>query len=101
MEATRQFGLIGKNISYSFSKRYFEEKFQKLLLKNNSYQLLHIESIDDFQNLLNENNFTGLNVTIPYKTEVIPYLDELSDEAEKIGAVNCILFKNGKIRYKL
>ena len=96
METKRQFGLIGKNISYSFSKKYFEEKFNKLFLTNNSYQLFHLNSVDEFQNLIQKNQLLGLNVTIPYKTEIIPYLDELSDEAEKIGAVNCILFKNGK-----
>jgi len=96
METKRQFGLIGKNISYSFSKKYFEEKFQKLLLKDHSYDLLHLDSIDSFKELLEKNQFAGLNVTIPYKTEILPFLDELSDEAKKIGAVNCILFKDGK-----
>ncbi len=96
METNRQFGLIGKNISYSFSKKFFEEKFKKLLLKNHNYDLFHLDSIDDFGKLITENDFTGLNVTIPYKTEIIPFLDELSDEAEKIGAVNCIHFSNGK-----
>lgn len=96
METNRQFGLIGRNISYSFSKNFFEEKFKKLLLQNHSYDLFHLDSINDFEKLLEENNFSGLNVTIPYKTEVIPFLDELSDEAKKIGAVNCIHFSNGK-----
>lgn len=96
MEKKQQFGLIGKNISYSFSKKYFEEKFRKLFLKNHSYDLLHLDSVEEFDRILNENNFIGLNVTIPYKTEIIPFLDELSDEAEKIGAVNCILFSEGK-----
>ncbi|MGC4129482.1 MAG: shikimate dehydrogenase [Bergeyella sp.] len=96
METKRNFGLIGRNVSYSFSKKYFEEKFKKLLLQNNSYQIFHLDSISDFPKLTEENDFAGLNVTIPYKTEIIPFLDELSDEAEKIGAVNCIHFKNGK-----
>ncbi len=96
MENQKKFGLIGKNISYSFSKKYFEEKFRKLLLKNHSYELYHLDSILDLKDLLHKNSFSGLNVTIPYKTEVIEFLDELSDEAEKIGAVNCIDFKNGK-----
>jgi len=96
METKHRFALIGKNISYSFSKKYFEEKFRKLFLKNHSYDLQHLDSIKEFEHLIAQNNFTGLNVTIPYKTEIIPFLDELSDEAEKIGAVNCILLSGGK-----
>ncbi len=96
METKQKFGLIGKNISYSFSKKYFEEKFQKLFLKEHSYDLLHLDSVADFTNLTNDKNFKGVNVTIPYKTEIIPFLDDLSDEAEKIGAVNCVHFINGK-----
>ena len=96
MSQQKKFGLIGRNISYSFSKKYFEEKFRKLLLSDHSYELYHLDSIADFQRLLDEHQFTGLNVTIPFKTEVIEFLDGLSDEAEKIGAVNCIDFRDGK-----
>lgn len=95
MGTVRKFGLIGKNIGYSFSKKYFEEKFRKLFLKNHSYDLLHLASIDEIEKIFSEGNFTGLNVTIPYKTEIIPYLDELSKEAKIIGAVNCIHMQDG------
>ncbi|TXF77815.1 shikimate dehydrogenase family protein [Chryseobacterium sp.] len=96
MEATKRFGLIGRNISYSFSKNFFEEKFMQLSLENHSYGLFDMEEIDEVENLLNDPEMVGLNVTIPYKEKIIAFLDELSEEAEKIGAVNCIHIKYGK-----
>lgn len=96
MEQEKKFGLIGKNISYSFSKRYFEHKFLKSFLKNHSYNLFDLENIEEVAGFLQHKDLSGLNVTIPYKTAIIPYLDELSTEAKEIGAVNCIGFKNGK-----
>lgn len=91
-----KFGLIGRNISYSFSKKYFEQKFYQLSLPDYSYDLFDIQQIEEVEKIFSTDNLRGLNVTIPYKEQVIPFLDELSDEAEKIGAVNCILIKNGK-----
>ena len=91
-----KFGLIGRNISYSFSKKYFEQKFNRLSLPDYSYDLFDIQQIEEIEKIFSIDNLRGLNVTIPYKEQVIPFLDELSDEAEKIGAVNCILIKNGK-----
>lgn len=92
----KAFGLLGKNISYSFSKKYFEEKFKKLFLKNHSYNFIDIPEIDLFQSVTENPDLIGINVTIPYKQAVIPFLDELSDEALQIGAVNCVRFQNGK-----
>lgn len=92
----KEFGLIGKNISYSFSKKYFGEKFQKLLLHDCQYTLFDIPQIEDFSRISALENLVGLNVTIPYKTAIIPLLDELSEEATAIGAVNCIHFSEGK-----
>lgn len=84
------FGLIGKNIDYSFSRNYFQEKFKKEQLAY-SYVNFDIESITEFSSILKENSkLIGLNVTIPYKEAIIPYLDELSPEAKEIGAVNTI-----------
>ena len=91
-----KFGLIGRNISYSFSKKHFELKFNLLSLPDYSYDLFDIQQIEEVEKIFSIDNLRGLNVTIPYKEQVIPFLDELSDEAEKIGAVNCILIKNGK-----
>lgn len=98
METAVKFGLIGRNISYSFSKKYFEQKFQKLLLNNYSYEIFDSENLDNIQKLLKTDGLIGLNVTIPFKEKIIPFLDELSDEAKEIGAINCISIKNGKTK---
>ena len=91
-----RFGLLGKNISYSFSQGYFTQKFKDLGLTNHSYENFDIQNIGELKNVLAQDNLKGLNVTIPYKQDVIPYLDKLDAKAEKIGAVNTIQFtKNG------
>jgi shikimate dehydrogenase len=94
-----EFGLIGKNISYSFSKTHFNAKFEKEQLPY-FYETFDIDSLEQFPNILKNNkNLKGLNVTIPYKEQIIPYLDELSPKAQKIGAVNTIkILPNGKLR---
>ncbi|WP_375181434.1 shikimate dehydrogenase family protein [Chryseobacterium sp.] len=96
MDSIKKLGLIGKNISYSFSKKYFEDKFQKLMLKGYSYSIFDLNEIDEVKNLFSAPDLAGFNVTIPYKEKIIDYLDELSDEAKNIGAVNCVLIENGK-----
>lgn len=94
------FGLIGKNISYSFSKKYFTEKFEKEQLIDCAYENFDLTAISQFPKIIRENpTLCGLNITIPYKEKVIPYLDKLSEKAQKIGAVNCIKFtKKGKLK---
>jgi len=96
MDSNKKLGLIGKNISYSFSKKFFEDKFQKLMLKNFTYDIFDLSEINQVENLLSDPDLLGFNVTIPYKEKIVDYLDGLSDEAEKIGAVNCVLIQNGK-----
>ena len=98
METSAKFGLIGKKISYSFSKKYFEQKFQKLLLNDHSYNIIDLENLDNIKNIFETEHLKGLNVTIPYKEKIIPYIDELSDEAKEIGAINCISVENGKTK---
>lgn len=84
------FGLIGKNISYSFSRAYFTTFFEQENLPY-VYQNFDIGRIEVLPELLKEHpNLKGLNVTIPYKQAVLPFLDTLSDEAREIGAVNTI-----------
>lgn len=95
METPKKLGIIGRNISYSFSKKYFEDKFQRLMLTNYSYDIFDLDDISEVSNLFKMPNLIGINVTIPYKEKILPYLDELSDEAEKMGAVNCIVIKDG------
>lgn len=96
----RQFGLIGKNISYSFSKNYFTEKFALGNLTDCTYTNFDLQSIDEFPSVISNNpDLKGLNVTIPYKEAVIPYLNKLSGNAAQIGAVNVIRFtKKGKLK---
>ncbi|WP_076445832.1 shikimate dehydrogenase family protein [Chryseobacterium sp. RU37D] len=96
MDSNKKLGLIGRNISYSFSKKYFEDKFQKLMLKDYSYTIFDFNEINEVENLLTTPDLLGFNVTIPYKEKIMNYLDDLSDEARKIGAVNCVLIENGK-----
>ena len=96
MESNKKLGLIGKNIAYSFSKKFFENKFQKLMLKGYSYDIFDVVEIEGIQDILSAPGMLGCNVTIPYKEKIIGYLDALSDEAQQIGAVNCILIENGK-----
>jgi len=94
----KEYGLIGKSLSHSFSKNYFDNKFQLLHLNDCSYSNFELEKIEDLVSLLqSHSNLQGLNVTIPYKETVIPFLDELSPEAKEIGAVNCIQIKNKKL----
>ena len=101
MRNKKQFGLIGKNIEYSFSRKFFSEKFSSdNKYSNYDYTNYDIESIHDLNNVFNSKNLCGLNVTIPYKEKIISFLDKISDEAKQIGAVNTICFENGsKVGY--
>lgn len=92
MDKRTKFGILGKNISYSFSPKYFAEKFEKLGLTAHKYLKFDIPEIEEFPFLLyhKEHEFRGLNVTIPYKESVMKYLDGLNEDAKEIGAVNTI-----------
>ncbi|NML41432.1 shikimate dehydrogenase [Chitinophaga sp. G-6-1-13] len=93
----KTYGLIGYPLSHSFSKGFFTRKFEEENIAGHQYETFPIPAITEFPALLAQHpDLCGLNVTIPYKEQVIPYLDELSDAAAKIGAVNCIRFKDGK-----
>ncbi len=97
----KRFGLLGKNISYSFSRGYFTEKFKLGNYEGCSYENFDIPEIELFTEIVkaNQPEIKGINVTIPYKEAVIPYLDKLSKKAAKIGAVNTIKFtKKGKLK---
>lgn len=86
------FGLIGKTLKHSFSKKYFGEKFESEGINECKYELYELESIEKFTDLIQstKSELAGLNVTIPYKKEVMVYLDELDDNAAAIDAVNTI-----------
>lgn len=99
-EKNKTFGLLGKNISYSFSRGYFAEKFKKLNLKNHVYKNFDLQDITALPSTLKKEDFLkGMNVTIPYKEDVLKYLDKLDKTAEEIGAVNTIKFtKKGNLK---
>ena len=93
----RKIGLVGRGIKYSFSKKYFEKKFKNLDYDNFFYENYDLRSLSELNSILNDKDLIGLNVTIPYKEKIIPYLDKLSTNAKKIGAVNTIYFQNKRI----
>lgn len=85
------YGLIGFPLSHSFSQRYFTEKFLREGIPDCRYELFPMEQLDEFPALWNNHaDLKGLNVTIPYKEKVIPYLSLLSEVVQKTGACNCI-----------
>ncbi len=93
------FGLIGATVSHSFSKSYFDEKFFREGLRDYHYELFPLKNISDLEPLLKDTKgLTGLNVTIPYKEQVLKYLDEVDAFAKKVGAVNVIKIKDGKLK---
>jgi shikimate dehydrogenase len=97
-EPNKQLGLIGNPLSHSFSKSYFTKKFRELELTNYHYELYELETIEEFLPLVrNTPDLMGINVTIPYKKEVMSFLDEISAEAEAIGAVNVIKIDGHKL----
>lgn len=92
-----KYGLIGKKLDHSFSKSFFEKKFEQENI-NAIYDNYELNHIKDIRSLVRKNKkLKGLNVTSPYKEEVIPFLDELDDNAKKIEAVNVIQIKEGKL----
>jgi len=97
----QHFGLIGYPLGHSFSKKYFSAKFEQEKI-DAKYELFELANIQEFTDLIKKNQLTGLNVTIPYKEQIIPFLNELDDTAAKIGAVNVIKIsqKEGKVYLK-
>lgn len=95
----RKFGLIGYPLSHSFSKKFFTEKFLNENIANCEYELYPIEQVELLPELISKNvELEGLNVTIPYKLAVLPFLNEVDDAADQIGAVNCIAIERSNGR---
>ena len=86
----RTFGLIGYPLSHSFSKLFFTKKFERELIRDTAYELFPIAEIAGLEELLQNPDLAGLNVTIPYKVAVLPFVGELDPAAADIGAVNCL-----------
>ena len=94
----KRYGLIGRNIAYSFSRGYFNQKFETENLEKCTYENFDLNEIQELNKILTKKNIYGLNVTTPFKREVVPFLDRLSPTAEKMNAVNTIKFhKDGTI----
>jgi shikimate dehydrogenase len=91
----RHFGLIGKSLGHSFSAKFFNGKFKAEGI-DADYQLFEIDNVADVDKLITDHNIEGFNVTIPYKESIIPHLDEITKEAHEIGAVNCVVIKEGR-----
>ena len=96
MNKIRKYGLIGYPLTYSFSPSYFADKFEKKGIVDAEYHSYPLEQIEDIKGLI-DSGVSGFNVTIPYKEQIIPYLDELSDAAKTIGAVNTVDIVDGKL----
>ncbi len=95
----RKYGLIGFPLGHSFSKKYFSEKFEKEGIDDAVYENYPLEDINGFETLhKGDSELMGLNVTIPHKESVIPFLDVLSEDARNVGAVNtvCLCTKTGR-----
>lgn len=98
----KRYGLLGYPLTHSFSKRFFTEKFETEKI-DSTYENFEIDSIAKFPEVVKNNpEVIGFNVTIPYKEQVIPYLDDLNDSAREIGAVNTIKVSRagGKVHLK-
>jgi len=87
----RIFGLIGKSLSHSFSQQYFTQKFHQQKINDAEYHLFSLSNIHEIKDLFKLPALLGFNVTIPYKTEIIPFLDGLDKVAQEVGAVNCVV----------
>jgi shikimate dehydrogenase len=94
----KRFGLIGKTLKHSFSKTYFAKKFAEEGIRDCTYENFELSSIEEFPSVVADNpELRGLNVTIPYKEEVIRFLNFKNDIVEGIGACNCIKIVNGQL----
>lgn len=96
MSKLRKYGLIGASLGHSFSPGYFRQKFETEHIVDAEYKAYELEAIEEFPILIKQ-GVIGLNVTIPYKKQVIPYLDALHISAREAGAVNVIKFIDGKL----
>jgi len=93
----RKFGLIGYPLGHSFSGNYFREKFRQAAITDCVYSLYELESISRLPDILKDPDLEGLNVTIPYKESVIPFLHKKDPVVTAIGASNCIRISDGKL----
>ena len=92
-----KYGLIGEHLGHSFSKQIQTRIAEIVNVKDYDYQLVELNK-EEFKEFMEKKDFKGINVTIPYKKDVIPYLDEMDESAKAIGAVNTIINVDGKLK---
>ena len=93
----KRYALIGKRLGHSWSQQWFEALFQQLGLNDHSYTLCEMPTLEGLRRWVEAEHIDGFNVTIPYKQAILPLLDALSPEAEAIGAVNCVVVRDGQL----
>ncbi len=93
----KKYGLIGKKLGHSWSKKWFEDMFLREGISDAGYQLYEMPSLEHLLQWVSQEGIYGFNVTIPYKEEIIPLLDHLDAEAEGVGAVNCVAVDGGRL----
>jgi shikimate dehydrogenase len=84
------YGLVGRSLGHSFSKKFFDNFFIKHHIENVSYENFELETIGELEEILQKDNLRGFNVTFPYKEEIRPFLSDIDPLAASIGAVNCV-----------
>lgn len=95
----RLFGLIGFPLTHSFSKKYFDEKFEQEGIQDCAFENFPLKNIDEVRQLINEHpNLEGFAVTIPYKKKIIRFLDEGTDAVRQMVACNCVKIEDGKLK---
>lgn len=97
MNKLKHYGLIGYPLTHSFSPQYFADKFVRENIQNVDYQLYPLENIALLPDLLQAKQILGLNVTIPYKQQILPFLHEMDEVSKQLQAVNCIAIKDNKL----
>lgn len=93
----KKYGLIGKTLKHSWSKQWFDNMFAERGISDAEYMLYELPELGDFREWFLRNGLSGCSVTIPYKEQVIPFLDQLDAEAAAIGAVNCVELRGGRL----
>ncbi len=95
----KKFGLIGFPLAHSFSKQYFTKKFADAGLQDHAYENFELPNIDTLRNMLQSNpSLKGFNITIPYKKQIIPFLDSMTDDVANMQACNCVQMVDGKMK---
>ncbi|SEA15594.1 shikimate dehydrogenase [Arachidicoccus rhizosphaerae] len=93
----KKYGIIGRPLGHSFSKKYFEDKFAEEALSDCVFENHELETIDQVKTLISDPDLKGFCITIPYKRAIIPYLTEMSDAVRAMDACNCVQIKKGKL----